>query len=135
MKALELAPLHFHRRRRDHWLRMLLMQGQKLFPALKRGSKVSAARFQELFQLNRDALFHAREVLRPRDLEWPGTQTLPVDDEIIQFLEELEHWLRLLIELGKGKDAFQGEIATLLEKRIQSRLHLTHRMPVRPTIY
>ena len=135
MKGFELAPLHFHRRRRDHWLRMLLMQGQKLFPALKRNSRISQTRFQELFQLHKDARFHAREVLRPRDLEWPGTQTLPVDDEIIQFLEELEHWLRLLIELGKGKDAFQGEIATLLEKRIQSRLHLTHRMPVRPTIY
>jgi hypothetical protein len=135
MKGFELAPLHFHRRRRDHWLRMLLMQGQKLFPALKRNSRISQTRFQELFQLHKDARFHAREVLRPRELEWPGSQALPVDAEIVQFLDELEHWLLLLEELVKSKDGFQSEVVALLEKRIQSRLHLTHRMPVRPAMY
>ena len=131
----ELAPMHYHRQRRDQWVRLLLMQGQKLLPKLLQGARGAGVQVADLRKQYREALYHAREVLRPRDLEWPGGEVLPVDREIVAFLEELEHWLGLIENVGSNEEEFLVPIAQLLEKRIQSRLHLTHRMPMRHVMY
>lgn len=135
MIAQELAPMHFHRRRRDHWMRLLLMQGQKVLPLFRRGARPSARKFQEVLSHHEEALVHAREVLRPRDLEWPGSILHPSDREILAFLEELGTWFRLVDQLSGEKDGMGSKVVELLEARIQSRIHLTHRMPVRPAMY
>jgi len=131
----ELAPMHYHRQRRDQWVRLLLMQGQKLLPKLLQGARGAGVQVADLRKQYREALYHAREVLRLRDLEWPGGEVLPVDREIVAFLEELEHWLGLIEKVGSNEEGFLIPIAQLLEKRIQSRLHLTHRMPMRHVMY
>jgi len=131
----ELAPMHFHRRRRDHWMRLLLMQGQKLLPGLKRNARPAGGKSREIAHLHEEAIMHAREVLRPRDLEWPGSILHPSDQEILEFLEEMETWLTLVERLGSDKSGMLGRVAELLETRIQTKLHLTHRMPMRPAMY
>jgi hypothetical protein len=127
--------MHFHRRRRDHWMRMLLMQEQKVLPSLKRNVRPAAKKTKEIAALHQEALMHAREVLRPRDLEWPGSILHPSDLEIVTFLEELGTWLALLDQLGGEKDGMLAKLSLLLEVRIQAKIHLTHRMPMRPAMY
>jgi hypothetical protein len=135
MSSSELAPMHYHRQRRDQWVRLLLMQGQKLLPKLNQGCRGTEAQVAEVRRHHGEALYHAREVLRQRDLEWPGAEVLPVDQEIVDFLEELECWLGLIERVGSNREGFLVPLAQLLEKRIQSRLHLTHRMPLRHVMY
>ncbi len=128
-------PTSYHRRCRDKWVRQLMGGGQKLFPLLRQGKRASAAQLAELRHQHAEALYHAREVLRVRSLEWPTSRSQPIDQEILDFLEELQHWITLISCVGSNREGFLIPLVELFERRVQSRMHLTHRMPHLPAIY
>jgi len=120
------SPLIYHRSRRDHQLRMFFSaasrnnNGKPLWIRNQGGGR------KEIVAVLAEALYHAREVARRRELEWPETVEDDADHAMLGFLEEIHTWFHLLEHLiPEGEDPRAG-IAPLLEGRIKVGLRLFH---------
>lgn len=100
MTVPEFHPRFYHRARRDHHLRILFSNGQRLVE--RRGSQPKAR--LDMGEALREALYHAQETLRERDLEWPGGVLESGDAELCRWLSEMEAWLQLSALLSSEPD-------------------------------
>lgn len=119
--TLETSPLPYHRARRDHQMRVLFSIAQKLTAG--RASKLLR---DECAAALHEAIHHGREVLRNRELEWPGVVSSPADHEILSWLQEFEAWLNLLDHLSEGGDDVRPKVRDLIGIRIKHGLTLFH---------
>lgn len=119
--TIETSPLPYHRARRDHQMRVLFSVVQKL--ANGRPSRQLRAECETILH---EAIHHGREVLRNRELEWPGISANPADQELLGWLQELEAWLNLFDHLAEGGDDVRPALRDLVALRIKHGLTLFH---------
>jgi len=126
MNASLPSPLIYHRSRRDHQLRMFFSaasrshNGKPLWLRSQGGSR------KEIVALLTEAMYHAHEVARLRELEWPEFSDDEADQAMLGFLDEIQAWFHLLEHLTAGGDDPRPGIAPLLESRIRVGLRLFH---------
>ena len=119
--TLETSPLPYHRARRDHQMRILFSIAQKLL-----AGRVARTLRDECSATLHEAIHHGREVLRNRELEWPGMVCSPADRELLAWLQEFDAWLNLLDHLSEGGDDVRPKVRELIGIRIKHGLTLFH---------
>jgi hypothetical protein len=128
------SPLLFHRFRRDHQLRLFFSAAQRAQggkPAwLRSGHDLSG-----IVAILDEALHHARETLRERNLEWPEDHPDDSDRKLEKFLAEMICWFRLLEGLSPGGDDPRPPLRGLVESRLRLGQQLFHasRHPMAPS--
>lgn len=120
------SPLIYHRSRRDHQLRMFFSAASRNHNGKPLWIRTQGGGRKEIVSILTEALYHAREVDRSRDLEWPETKADEADQEMLGFLEEAHAWFHLLDNLVTGGDDPRTGIIPLLESRIRHGLRLFH---------
>jgi|GEM_PF-1282022 hypothetical protein len=120
------SPLIYHRSRRDHQLRMFFSAASRNHNGKPLWLRSQGGGRKEILGLLEEAIYHAREVDRLRELEWPEILADEADDSMLGFLDEIFTWFQLLERLIPGGDDPRPGIAPLLESRIKVGLRLFH---------
>ena len=119
--TVETSPLPYHRARRDHHMRVFFSMTQKLL-----AGRINRIARDECHATLHEAIHHGREVLRSRELEWPGDVCSDGDKEILAWLQECDAWLNLLEHLAQGGEDVRHQVKDLIGIRIKQGLTLFH---------
>ena len=120
------SPLVFHRFRRDHQLRLIFSAAQRQTSGKPNWIRPGSPDLGSILDLLAEAIYHSRETLRPRAMEWPGVAPDDSDHKLEGFLVELRDWFLLLNQLVAGDDDPRPQIQPLLEARLRLGQQLFH---------
>lgn len=120
------SPLLFHRFRRDHQLRLVFSAAQRQSSGKPTWIRPGSPDLASILDLLAEAIYHSRETLRPRTMEWPGIEADDSDRKLDCFLAELRDWFRLLSQLVAGEDDPRPQLQPLLEARLRLGQQLFH---------
>jgi hypothetical protein len=120
------SPLLYHRSRRDHQLRMFFSAASRSHNGKPLWIRNQGGGRKGIVAILSEAMYHAKEVARLRELEWPEIAADEADLAMLGFLEEIQAWFHLLEHLTPGGDDPRPGITPLLESRIRVGLRLFH---------
>ena len=120
------SPLLFHRFRRDHQLRLLFSAAQRQVSGKPGWIRPGSPDVASILELVAEAIYHSREALRNRAMEWPDTAPDDSDRKLECFLVEMNDWFLLLSRLVAGEDDPRPQIQPLLEARLRMGQQLFH---------
>lgn len=126
MNLATIAPLPFHRNRRDHQLRLLFSAAQRLISGKPAWIRPAGNARIEILKLVEEAIYHAEETLRGRHLEWPGSDSDDSDAQLRDFLVEIRDWFRILEHMVPGGEDIRSSIQLLVETRMKLGQQLFH---------
>lgn len=126
MSGAPVCPLDYHRVKRDHFCRLAFYAAGKLLARQQWSGREHAKLHDSLKHELGEARFHAAEVLRDRELEWPGTRCAPADRSLLCFLDELAAWLALLESVCPEGKSPLPHIREALAERLQHGQTLMH---------
>lgn len=120
------SPLVFHRFRRDHQLRLIFSAAQRQSSGKPTWIRPGSPDVASILDLLGEAIYHSRETLRLRTMEWPDSAPDESDRKLENFLVELRDWFKLLSELVAGQDDPRSQLQPLLEARLRLGQQLFH---------
>ena len=120
------SPLVFHRFRRDHQLRLVFSAALRQSSGKPTWIRPGSPDLASILDLLAEAIYHSRETMRPRAMEWPGVEPDDSDRGIDGFLTELRDWFLLLSQLVPGDEDPRPQLQTLLEARLRLGQQLFH---------
>jgi hypothetical protein len=120
------SPLAFHRFRRDHQLRLIFSAAQRQTSGKPTWIRPGSPDVASILDLLGEAIYHSRETLRQRTMEWPDSAPDESDKKLERFLVELREWFLLLNQIVVGAEDPRPHLQPLLEARLRLGQQLFH---------